>query len=402
LITDPDNRIALSILKSLARRRVETAVTAENALALSFFSRYCKKSIYCPSASRDLRSFAATIQHIARKSGFLTVFPVSDVSLIAISEHRDKLSPYMKLPLPKRESVKKTFDKSLTMEAAAESGIPQPRTFSIHNTSELKDAARKITYPAVIKPKWSWVWNRKPALHARPYYVNSSAELIRSYEAVHREFPFPLIQEYIPGHNVSVAVLADNSKPKAACCIRVYRTMPVTGGNSVLRESIDPDPVLLDYAYKLLKALEWHGVAEVEFRIDSRDKIPKLMEINGRFWASVDVAIESGIDFPYLLYRLVNGDNINPEFTYRKGVKSRWFIGDVQNLFATLKGEPRLARIKKPDKLKTLLSFLKFYEKDMHYDCFSFDDPLPFFILGRMLNLLLGSKRKLASGAGSV
>ena len=390
LITDADNRITLSILRSLAKRNIEAAVTSESQLALSLFSRHCKRRILCPSSTKDLDGFLATIHNIVKKKKFDTIFPATDWSLITISEHRDRLSPYVKLPLPSHESVKKVFDKSLTITAATEEGIPTPKTFFVKNTAQLKDAAKKVKNPAVIKPRWSWIWNRGEAIHNRPFYVNSASELLSCYSTVHEVFPFPLIQEYVPGENVSVAVLVDHGEPKAACGIRVHRMMPVTGGNSVFRESVSLDQHLKRHALTLLRKLEWHGVAEVEFRIDSRDSTQKLMEVNGRFWASLDVAIESGVDFPYLLYRLIMEDRIDPVFSYKTGVKFRWLVGDVQHLFSVLKGEPRLISFRRPSRLRTFLNFLRFYEKDLHYDCLASDDPLPFFMVGRIINLLQG------------
>lgn len=379
LITDGENRIALSILRSLARRNIETTVAVENQKALSSYSRYCRNRILCPPSSRDVNGFKATLRQLVRKKGFDCLFPVTDTSLIAVSEFRDALGSYVERSLPSHESVKKAYDKSLTLVAADEEGIPIPRTFFVRSMAQLKDAAKKVTYPAVIKPRWSWVWNQDKASYSRGSYVNSSSELLSSYEAIHASFPFPLVQEYVPGKNFSVAVIVDHCEPKVACCIKVDRSSPVTGGNSVLRETVQLDPEMAKYAFALLKNLEWHGVAEVEFKVDSRDSTPKLMEINGRFWASLQVAIDSGIDFPYLLYRLVTEGKTESVFSYKMGVKGRWLIGDVENLLSVLRGKPRIKALR-VGKLRTILNFLKFYEKDLHYDDFSADDPMPFFM----------------------
>jgi len=386
LITDGESRIALSILRSLARRNIETALTVEGQTALSSFSRYCRNRILCPSPSRDLNGFVATIRRLTKREGFDCLFPVTDASLVAVSEHRDTLGSCVKRSLPSHESVKKAFDKSLTLAAADEEGIPMPRTFFVRSMAQLVDATRKVTYPAVIKPRWSWVWNQGVATFSRGSYVNSASELLLTYKAVHASFPFPLVQEYVPGKNFSIAAIVDHCEPRVACCIEVHRSSPVTGGDSVLRETVRLDPEMTKYAFRLLKSLEWHGVAEVEFRVDARDSKPKLMEINGRFWASLQVAIDSGIDFPYLQYQLVTNGKIKPVFSYQKGIKGRWLLGDVQNLLAVLKGKPRINTLH-ISKLRTFLDFLKFYEKGMRYDNFSADDPMPFFMNIRSVKL---------------
>jgi predicted ATP-grasp superfamily ATP-dependent carboligase len=400
VVTDADSRISLSVIKSLERRNIQTAVTTESQLALSCFSRYCRNRIQCPSPSRDVEGFMKTIRNVARTGRFQTIFPTSDCSLMPISEHRDKLIPFIKLPIPSHESLKQTFDKSLTLRIAGEQGIPTPVTDLPNSMAGLREAAGRITYPAVIKPRWSWVWNQGRATYSRPYYVNSPSELVTCYEKVHSTFAFPLIQEYIPGYNIQIAALFDNGEPRAACCIREHRMWPVTGGNSVLRETVTLEPIQMRCSFSLLKALQWHGVAEVEFRVDSRDGLPKLMEVNGRFWASTDLASESGIDFPYLLYKLANEERVPSSFSYKKGVKLRWFGGDLNNLLNTLKGGPGLVNVARSSRARDLLSFLRLYEKDLHYDSFSLDDPLPFFITGASLSVLEKLRRLLAALSG--
>jgi len=152
---------------------------------------------------------------------------------------------------------------------------------------------------------------------------------------------------------------------------------PITGGNSTMRESVELDSRMKEYTLRLLKALEWHGVAEVEFRMDSRDSIPKLMEINGRFWGSLEVAIASGVDLPYLLYKLAVEGEVKPVLNYKIGVKRRWLEGDMIHLSNVLKNVGACSGISYLDKWQTLIDFLKIYEGG--YDCFYWDDPLPFF-----------------------
>jgi predicted ATP-grasp superfamily ATP-dependent carboligase len=121
-------------------------------------------------------------------------------------------------------------------------------------------------------------------------------------------------------------------------------------------------------------------VAEVEFKIDSRDSVPKLMEINARCWGSMNLAIESGMDVPYLLYLLATGKPIHQSFNYKIGVKYRWLDGDTQNLLSILKSEQNLINVGPPSRFNSVLQFFKFYEKNIHYDGFAISDPLPFLM----------------------
>jgi predicted ATP-grasp superfamily ATP-dependent carboligase len=129
---------------------------------------------------------------------------------------------------------------------------------------------------------------------------------------------------------------------------------------------------------RLLKALGWYGIAMVEFKFDPRDNIPKLMEINPRFWGSLSLPIASGVDFPYLLCKMAIDGDIDIPPVYKSGIKSRWlFYGDIKYLIAVLKGYATPWGYKSPGRIKTLFEFMKFYEKDMVYDFLAWDDLMP-------------------------
>jgi predicted ATP-grasp superfamily ATP-dependent carboligase len=164
------------------------------------------------------------------------------------------------------------------------------------------------------------------------------------------------------------------ASPLAHFSHRRLREYPVSGGPSTLRESID-DPLAKDYGERLLKALDWYGVAQVEFRYDPRDGLPKLMEINPRFWGSLPLAVFAGVDFPYLLFRLALGLPAEKAAPYALGKKCRWILpGDLLHF------------IKNPNRFHLNPSFFRFFDPDTAYDFLSARDPLPVF--GRVLSLL--------------
>jgi len=216
---------------------------------------------------------------------------------------------------------------------------------------------------------------------------------------MHGELPFPIIQEYIPGVAYHVGVLCSHSRLRAICCIKEHRTLPVTGGYATLRETTEVDYRMKEAASRLLSALNWHGVAEVEFKLDSRDSTPKLMEINGRFWGSLELAMAAGIDFPYLLYRLTLDGDVKPTLSYNVGVKRRWLDGDFVFLSNVLKNVDFHADIEYPDKWHALADFLKIW--DAKFDCLYLYDLLPFlsgFLWGDVPSIIFRKfKRKIRS-----
>jgi predicted ATP-grasp superfamily ATP-dependent carboligase len=145
-----------------------------------------------------------------------------------------------------------------------------------------------------------------------------------------------LVQEFIPGHGAGVFCLYDRDHAVAWFAHRRIREKPPSGGVSVLCESVPVDPVLKDYAERLLRAAEYRGVAMVEFRITPDGK-PYLMEVNARFWGSLQLAIDCGVDFPWLYYRMLMGEKVEPVTDYQVGRRLRWFLGDLDHLLIRLR-----------------------------------------------------------------
>jgi predicted ATP-grasp superfamily ATP-dependent carboligase len=182
-----------------------------------------------------------------------------------------------------------------------------------------------------------------------------------------------LAQQFIPGHGAGIFALCDSNGPVAWFAHRRLREKPPSGGVSVLSESVDVDAAMQGMAARLLTASGWLGVAMVEFRI-STTGAPYLMEVNGRFWGSLQLAIDSGLDFPWLLYQLVNGGKIASPPAYRRGRRLRWLLGDLDNLILQL----RSAAAPGGSKAKAAARFLgSFLDLSCRQEVFRWSDPRP-------------------------
>ena len=192
------------------------------------------------------------------------------------------------------------------------------------------------------------------------------------------EFPV-LLQERIHGPGIGVFTCYQNGKMVALFGHRRLREKPPSGGVSVLRESVPVSPQTRAYTTKLLDHLKWHGVAMVEFKMDDRDGVPKLMEINGRFWGSLQLAIDAGVDFPEILLRIAKGETIEPVFSFKEGVKSRWLWGDTDSLLMLLFKNRTSLHLPEgyPGRIRATADFLRFFGKDLHYEVESLGDLRP-------------------------
>jgi len=162
-------------------------------------------------------------------------------------------------------------------------------------------------------------------------------------EKVGLQEEYLMVQEFVHGEGCGAEALMHDGEPKALFMHRRLREYPTTGGASTLRESMK-DNRLAQLGIKLLQAMEWEGVAMVEFKINASTGEPELIEVNGRFWGSLPLAINSGVDFPYLLYKsMVDKEGFNSS-KYRIGLKQRWLAGDLLWFYSSLINGDGIAR----------------------------------------------------------
>ena len=369
-ITDGHWRKTLAATRALGRRGVDVAVGETTRLATAIFSRYCFQTVIYPSPLRHPEQFIDHIYHILSQRPYSMLLAMEDLTLDLISRHRDRLSRLTYLPMVSNAKLRLAQRKDHVLKIATSLGIPTPQTWYIRSLEQVETLKNELPYPVVIKP-------RIGGGAVGVTYPRNADELVALYRRVHRRFPFPMIQEKIPaaGTGYGASFLMDEqSQVKAAFVHKRLREYPVTGGASTLRESVRYD-TLRDMGETLLKTMNWFGVAMVEFKIDPRVGTPVLMEINPRFWGSLALAIEAGVNFPYLLLRLARGENVKPVEHYAIGKQCRWLLpGDLMHYIHNSR-----RALMKP-------SFFNFFSKDTAYDILSLRDPLP--TLARILTPL--------------
>jgi predicted ATP-grasp superfamily ATP-dependent carboligase len=279
------------------------------------------------------------------------------------------------------------MDKARTIEAAREAGVPVPKTTALRGDpssapptrDDILNVAREIGFPLVIKPRFSHYWTGERFVSTDGVrYAGSEAELLAALDAMPKDAPLPLLQEFVPGKGFGVFLFvgADGSV-RAEFAHERLRDLRPTGSGSVLRQSVPVDPKLRDLAVRLLHHIGWRGAAMVEFRSDERDGEPKLMEINGRLWGSLQLATDAGVNFPLLLVRDALGQSNGSATGYQSGVVVRWWLGDLARLFRVFKGRPAGFAGDFPSPVQAVKDFLGKQPKGTRHEIFRWNDPLP-------------------------
>lgn len=388
-ITDIRERSALAIIRSLGRKGIRVEGSEYFPFPTGRFSKYLKKFVKTPSPFHSPIEFVDFFKEYLKVNDYSLIIPPAEASSFLFSYFLKKDYGDI-IGVPDFDVFKYAHDKGKTVKICEKEGIPVPKTYFINSMDELKYIAKEIKYPAVIKPRSKFFVLKKGLSYKVAFlkvgsknYVENSCELVERYMEIVKpylpeieEYGFlPLIQERVSGRGWGVAVIFDRDKPLCGFMHRRIYEYPPTGGASTLRVSVWQKDIF-EKACKLLKAIKWKGVAMVEFKVDENSKKFWVMEINGRFWGSLPLAINSGVDFPYLFYLYwVKGKRFSKFVKSQEGIFQKWGSGQVLRFFWFLK------RFKFSRVFEEFLN--TFFISD---DVFTLRDPLP--AVGEVLTFL--------------
>jgi glycosyltransferase involved in cell wall biosynthesis/predicted ATP-grasp superfamily ATP-dependent carboligase len=381
IITDGEQRAALATVRSLGRQGYRVHVCSSHANPLAGASRYCASVSRVANPLRDPDGFVSDLLRVTRNLKADMLLPVSEASLLSVLPRRGQFDCI--IPFASAESFASICDKREVLKRAQVVGLAVPAQTEI---SDPRDSNRidGLRFPVVLKPARSVSGNRgeKTRVAVTVTYAMNPSE----WDSALASFPsaaYPiLLQQRVEGPGFGISLLLWDGEVYAAFAHRRIREKPPSGGVSVMRESIPLDQNLLARSVELLRAFNWQGVAMVEFKLDQKTGVPYLMEINGRLWGSLQLAIDTGVDFPKLLVELAMGKRPSPVISYKIGVRSRWEWGDIDHLVASVFHSRRTLAVvpgSQPHRrILALVDFFRDFGQGYQQEVFRRDDPRPF------------------------
>jgi predicted ATP-grasp superfamily ATP-dependent carboligase len=378
LVLDGNQNQAVACVRSLVRQGHVLRVGESSAWSKAGWSRYSSGSFQYASPQTDPQRFLSDIVAESEKESGTLVLPTTEATTLLISAHRERLSAVnARFVLPSHVDLLRAVDKGQTTALAQSVGLAVPKTFSASSIEEVRELSRHFQFPAVLKPKTSQEESRQGNMRAtgRPRYARNADELMTAFSEMQTHCSAVLIQEFVEGTGTGYFALMNHGELRAEFAHRRIRDVHPTGSGSALRESILPTPQIREASLAMLRALNWHGVAMIEFRLRA-DNVPVFLEINGRFWHSLPLACYAGADFPALLAKMADSGDVDPPPAYKVGVQCRWLVGDFRHLVEVWKGRPPGYPGKFPRRLTTLLAELTPKPGRFH-DNFVWRDLLP-------------------------
>jgi predicted ATP-grasp superfamily ATP-dependent carboligase len=362
LITGADYR-GLGLVRSLGRKGIPVCVLTHDDHWLARFSRFARRTFCWPPGSEDQR--AEFLVRLAKKHGLRgwVLLPTDDDAVSLVARHHEQLAPVFQLTTPPWNQLCRAVDKRLLHRLAADLGIDQPWTYCPRNRDDIETLT--CSFPVIIKPA---IHERRKTVKA--WRADSREALLARYAEACTAFPADalLIQEMIPGGGeaqFSYSALCRGGYPLAWATARRVRQYPMDFGQASTHVETVDEPALVEPSVRLLQALGITGIIEIEFKRDPRDRRFKLLDVNPRVWGWQTLCGRAGVDFPYLLWRLVHGQPV-PALKGRAGVRWVRMCTDLPTALREM-GSGRLS----------LIHYLRSLAGPIESAIFAYDDPLP-------------------------
>jgi predicted ATP-grasp superfamily ATP-dependent carboligase len=302
---------ALAAVRSLGRQGIDVYCGEEGPFAPCFFSKYCAGSFQHPSVSNEPEEFVDFLVDKVRElkppdDEPYVLMPIHKETWL-IAKHRERFEPYIRVPLTSHENMAQVHDKGRLATLAGVRGIRTPRTWQFRSMDEVYRAVPDLPLPAFLKV-------REGASGVGLKKVETAEELVASYKEFVDGFglepdEYPLIQEFVKGQDYCVTALFDRGRCVAKMTYHNVRAFPRGTGAGALRETVSL-PEAEEASVELLSHLNWHGMAELDFR-QAADGPPYLIEVNPRFFGGLHQAVAANVDYPSLLYKLACGEEIS-------------------------------------------------------------------------------------------
>ncbi|HLX39179.1 MAG TPA: hypothetical protein VKR42_01545, partial [Ktedonobacteraceae bacterium] len=293
----------LGIARSLGRHGIPVCIIDDES-SIARFSRYATHSVRVKSLRDEQETVALLLDAGQRlKLDGWVLYPTRDETVAALSRYRSQLTEQYRVPTPSWEAIQWVWDKRNTYSLAQEIGVPTPRTWYPRTVSELEPLASEL--PLVIKPaiKEHFIY----ATRAKAWRANTLAELQERFAQANTlmEPGEAMLQEMIPGdgrQQFSYCAFFKAGRATGSMVARRRRQHPPDFGRASTFVETVTQPLIGEYSERFLKAIDYYGLVELEYKLDPRDGQYKLLDVNARTWGYHSLGQCAGVDFPYMQF----------------------------------------------------------------------------------------------------
>jgi D-aspartate ligase len=364
----------LGIARSLGEHGVQViGLTAQRGV-YGNYTRYAKP-VLCPDSRNEPQALLDFLVGFGRRLGGRSViFPTRDHDLVFLDRYREPLAEYFLPVIPESAVLEACLNKWQTSQWALRAGVATPKCWLIEKPDELRAVLPEISYPCVLKPleahHWRHEHNWEVVGGRKAIAVNSEREFLAEYKVIARADTRVLVQKLVPGGDENLMIAAcymdRNGEFSAGFNTQKLVQCPEGFGTGCIVQAADR-PDLFERTIRLLKAMRFTGIAEVEYKWDEVAAEYQLIEINPRPWDQHRLGRSCGTDLAYLAY--CDNAGLPKPATVPRASAVKWIAED-----AFLMEFLRLVWHRDP-KLRRLLGKA---QGERIYAIWSWRDPLPF------------------------
>jgi protein-tyrosine-phosphatase/predicted ATP-grasp superfamily ATP-dependent carboligase len=384
LITDSNELAGLGSVRSLGRAgyRLTLASSERTTSNATRWSRYAHASLTYPDPWKRQSAFAEWLADAANSGKWDVILPNSEAAIIAAARVRAGGSKSL-IIAPADHLLPYTLSKFAATEAAKADGILTPQTTFVAADapeSEIRALLAASRYPLILKTDNS-VGPDGEYRKGNTYIVQTDEEALYLLPEIRAEGNRFLIQEQVGGFGVGAFLLVRNGQTLLRFAHRRLHEVPYTGGYSSYRASTD-DPEALAISERLLSRIGYDGAAMVEFRRDPQTGQTYFLEINGRLWGSIALALHAGVDFPRRLVETaldppLQSASVAAQPPYPIGLRCRHTPGEIAHVLSILKARASDG-VGRERKLAAIGEFIRLsLNPAIRHDHFWWSDPLP-------------------------
>ena len=362
-------RSTYSALRNLTKHSLDVVVSDTSRLGMCQFSRRSSGFKKYTSHYLDEHQFIEDLVKICATSKIRLILPSHNETEI-IARHRQRFPPALVAMVPHESHCRIFNNKAEAYDYVSSLGVPIPRKIHYSDPNSvgllLQEKGLKKTVIKLLTGN-----SGKGVFYAED--PDDAQIVVKKLIDEYQLSPdrYPQIEEYVVGEGYGCSVLYSNGEFIADFAHRRLRDKVATGGTSTFREVADNDGIK-SAARTIFDSLGWNGLAMCEFKVCPKTGKYWFIEINPRMWGSISLAIESGVEFPYLAWlSATHGVDRAREYHNSCALSStwraRWLLGD---LFVILGQLRRL-------ELRSILNSTR-RDKADSTDDFFWDDPLVF------------------------
>lgn len=378
--------IALSILRSLGPHKIHcVAMDHTQKDSYAFLSKYANETLITPHYQKSPQAFLTyLIEYASQQDHPPVLFPCADNYVEFIDAHLDELKKHYLIPQTQQGLYTQVMNKDTLADLALNHGVKIPESYRSSEPQLLVKVNQSVGYPCLVKPVDSPAFTK--AFRQKSFVVNDGTELLSALRKAKEAKLEVIIQRIIPGFDDHMytydAYMNQNSEVTHWVTCNKFRQYPINfGASSFTIQKYVPELHALGAPF--FKAIGYKGFAEIEFKKDAKTGDYYLIEINVRTTTLNSLLAKAGVNFPYVQYCELTGNEQKPYSVTHDTNLAFWF--EYEDLLA-------IRAYRKTKQLKWS-QILPTFNRPLVPAVFDIHDIKPFF--GMLTMLLRRAQRKL-------